>query len=458
MLAKDKKGKILLVDDNQSVLNSLKLLLSDRSEYLECLRGPEQIPGALKKHEFDVVILDMNFSAGVNSGDEGLLWLKKILNHDAAISVVLLTAYGSIDLAIKAVKMGAVDFIVKPWDNKKLLATLSSALRLRESAIELRDLKKKQKQINRTHIRNGNILQARSPEMKSLNEQIDKIVLTDVNILILGESGTGKEVLAQELHRRSNRRDGAFISVDLGAVGETVFESELFGHKRGSFTDAKEDRMGRVQVASGGTLFLDEIGNVPFSLQAKLLTLIQNKTFTPIGVDHPVPVDIRLICATNMDLEDMVSEGLFREDLFYRINTIQLTIPALRERTTDISAFAHFFLKHYQEKYQKEKLEFTRETLEKVTGYSWPGNIRELKHAIERAVIMSDSCTILPEDILLAEKRQSPLLIRKPTLDFVEKETIKAALQNNLGNISHTAKELSITRQTLYAKIYKYGL
>ena len=454
----DKKGKILIVDDNQSVLSSLQLLLSDRFEHVECLKNPELISRTIEKQDFDVVLLDMNFSAGVNTGNEGLFWLKNILDHDKTLSVVLLTAYGSIDLAIKAVKLGAVDFVVKPWDNKKLLATLNSALRLRTSAVELRELKQKQKQINRTHIRKTKIFRSNSIVMQELYGQFEKIIHTDVNVLILGESGTGKEILAQEIHSQSHRRDEAFIGVDLGAVSETVFESELFGHMRGAFTDAKDDRMGRVQVASGGTLFLDEIGNVPLSLQVKLLTLLQNRTVTPIGADHPVAVDIRLVCATNMDLESMIQEGTFREDLFYRINTIQLTIPSLRERSEDIPDFAYFFLQHYQDKYLKENLGFIKDALDKMRAYSWPGNVRELKHAIERAVILSDSKTLKAEDILMKEKRPVTAVTQKPTLEFAEKEIIRTALQNHVGNISHAAKELDITRQTLYAKIHKYGL
>lgn len=454
----NKKGRILLVDDNQSVLNSLSLLLSDRYEFVASLKKPELIPETIRKNRFDVVLLDMNFSPGVDSGNEGLYWLKEILKHDSSISVVLLTAYGSIDLAIKAIRLGAIDFVVKPWDNQKLLATLNSALRLRLSALELRELKVRQKQINRSQGIKQDIFCSRSPEMQDLYRQIEKIAKTDINVLVLGESGTGKEVLAQEIHLRSARQDEPFVAVDLGSVGEMVFESELFGHKKGSFTDAREDRMGRVQVASGGTLFLDEIGNVPLALQAKLLTLIQSKTITAVGADHSVPVDVRLICATNMNLPGMIQEGRFREDLFYRINAIQLEIPPLRERPEDIADFALFFLQRYQNKYLKEGLEFSSRTLDEMSAYSWPGNIRELKHAVERAVILSESKLINPEDIIVKEKLKPIGRIQKPTLETAERELIRLALENNLGNISHTARELQITRQTLYAKIHKYGL
>lgn len=454
----DKENKILLVDDNKSVLNSLQLFLGDKFSHIKCLTNPELIPGELKKEDYDLVVLDMNFSAGVNSGNEGLFWMKEVLKHDKDISVVLLTAYGSIDLAVKAVKLGAVDFILKPWENKKFLATLSSALKLRSSVKELNELKQKQKQINKSQCKELDTLEAGSTKMKDLYGQLDKIVQTDVNVLILGESGTGKEVLAKEIHRRSGRREEPFISVDLGALGESVFESELFGHKKGSFTDAKEDRMGRVQVASGGTLFLDEIGNVALAQQAKLLNLIQNRTVTPIGRDHPIPVDIRLICATNQELENMIIEGGFREDLFYRINTIELTIPPLRERLEDILEFAQFFLEKYQAKYLKEDLQFSDDAKQKMSLYPWPGNIRELKHIIERAVILSSSIILYPDDLILADKRKSPTLVKNPTLDNVEKAAVEAALKNNKGNISHTAKELNITRQTLYAKIQKHGL
>ena len=455
----EKEGKILIVDDNRSVLNSLKLFLEDEFSSVETTTNPNVLPSLIQKGDVDVVLLDMNFSAGRNTGNEGLFWLKEILKYDESISVILITAYGNIELAIKAIKEGAVDFVVKPWDNKRLLSTLQTALKLRRSSIEVRDLKKKQKQLNRDLTERQNVFRSNSPKMLEIYDTIEKISKTDVNVLILGENGSGKEIIAKEIHNLSIRKDETYISVDLGAIGETLFESELFGHKKGAFTDAKEDRMGRVEIASGGTLFLDEIGNVPVSLQVKLLTLLQNRELIPLGANTPVSIDIRLICATNMNLNEMVNEKLFREDLLYRINTIQIEIPPLRERKEDIPSMTDYFLKQFSDKYLKSGLKINSDAYAKLVEYQWPGNIRELKHTVEKAVILTDSKLLKPENFYFNVKvKEKDLLKERITLEESEKAVIGRALKNNKGNISHTAKELNIRRQTLYAKIQKYGL
>lgn len=455
----EKEGKILIVDDNRSVLNSLKLFLEDEFKSVETTANPNSLPSLIQKDNIDIVLLDMNFSAGRNTGNEGLFWLKELLKYDESISVVLITAYGNIELAIRAIKEGAVDFVVKPWDNKRLLTTLNTALKLRRSAIEVRGLKQKQKQFNRNLVESKNIFRSNSPKMLEIYDTIEKISGTDVNVLILGENGSGKEIIAKEIHRRSKRNEEAYISVDLGAIGDTLFESELFGHKKGAFTDARDDRMGRIEIASGGTLFLDEIGNIPVSLQVKLLTLLQKREVIPLGSNTSISIDIRLICATNMDLNDMVNNKLFREDLLYRINTIQIEIPPLRERKEDITDFADYFLKQYSEKYLKQGMKIVSDSYDKLVEYKWPGNIRELKHTIEKAVILSDSKLLKPDSFYFSTQRKELNLFKeRMTLQESEKILISKALKNNKGNISHTAKELNIRRQTLYAKIQKYGL
>ncbi|MFC2097535.1 sigma-54-dependent transcriptional regulator [Bacteroidota bacterium] len=453
------EGKILIVDDNRSVLNSLKLFLEDEFKYVETTTNPNTLPSLLQKGNIDVVLLDMNFSAGRNTGNEGLFWLKEILKYDATVSVVLITAYGNIELAIKAIKEGAVDFVIKPWDNKMLLSTLQTALKLRRSTLEVKDLKYKQKQLNRNLNEKYNVFRSNSPKMLEIYDTLGKISKTDVNVLILGENGSGKEIIAREIHSMSMRNDEAYISVDLGAIGESLFESELFGHKKGAYTDAKEDRMGRIEIASGGTLFLDEIGNVPVSLQVKLLTLLQNREVIPLGSNTPVPIDIRLVCATNMNLNEMVNEKLFREDLLYRINTIQIEIPPLRERKEDIPPLTDYFLKQFSDKYLKSGLKINSDAYAKLEEYQWPGNIRELKHTVEKAVILSDSKLLKPENFYFNVKAKEKYLLKeRVTLEESEKLVISRALKNNNGNISHTARELNIRRQTLYAKIQKYGL
>ena len=384
MARKDKQGKLLIVDDNKSILIALKLLLSSYFETVTTLNSPNNLLSTLREENFDVVLLDMNFSAGVNNGNEGLYWLEQLRNAAPYIQVVLFTAYADIDLAVKGIKAGAADFVVKPWDNAKLIATLQSVYRLSRSRREIKRLQEIKREF---HAEPRAMYWGESRAMNDLRQLIEKVARTDANILITGENGTGKEMLAREIHRLSPRRDEALMCVDMGAITETLFESELFGHVKGAFTDARTDRAGKFEAASGGTLFLDEIGNLTYALQSKLLTVIQNRKVVRVGSNTPLPIDIRLICATNRNLQQMVTEGLFREDLLYRINTIHLEIPALRERQEDIIPLAERFITRFCKQYGKPALRLDNAAREKLMLHPWSGNIRELEHAIEKAII-----------------------------------------------------------------------
>jgi len=421
--------------------------------------NPNQIITLLESEEFDVVLLDMNFSAGVNSGNEGIFWLHEIHKAFPQMVVILITAYGDVELAVTAMKEGANDFIAKPWDNQKLLATILNAVELSRSRKEVSSLKQKTKQLIEDTNSDYQDFIGKSPAMLEMFKTIEKVARTDANVLILGENGTGKEMVARHIHRLSKRTDKIFLSVDLGSLSESLFESELFGHVKGAFTDAKDDRQGRFKTASDGTLFLDEIGNISPSMQSKLLSVIQNKVVTPIGSNKSIPVDVRLICATNQNLSEIVKQGGFREDLLYRINTIQISIPPLRERGSDIGALANYFLRKYADKYDKPKLKLSDKVLEKLNEYPWPGNVRELSHAIERAVILSDKEILSPTDFFLNDSLTFNDLTNNPiTLDEAEKILIGNSIKRNKGNLSNVAKELKIGRQTLYRKIEKYGL
>jgi DNA-binding NtrC family response regulator len=411
----------------------------------------------LRKNTIDVILLDMNFSAGINSGNEGLYWLQQILAYDPRISIVMITAYGDVELAVKAVKLGAVDFVLKPWDNEKLITTIQSAYLLNRSKKEVDKLKLKEKSLIAELNRNQDPVIGSSEVMINVLKTVDKVAKTNANVLITGENGTGKEVIAREIHRLSGRADQVMVTVDLGAITETLFESELFGHKKGAFTDAQTDRTGKIETASGGTLFLDEIGNLSMPLQAKLLSALQNLTITRVGDNRPIPVDIRLICATNCNLVQLVSEGKFREDLLYRINTIHIEIPPLRERQNDIELLSDFFLKRYAKKYNREGLVITCEAIDKLMGYHWPGNVRELQHAIEKAVILSDQDKLFPSDFIFKSEMRSEGNQMNGTLDEMEQALIKNAIDQCEGNLSAVASRLGITRQTLYNKIKKYG-
>ncbi len=450
-------GKILIVDDNTSVLNSLELFLKHHFEKILTLKNPNQIPSCLEKEPVDVVLLDMNFTAGVNIGNEGIYWLSRILELDPQAVVVMITAYGDIELAVKAIREGAFDFITKPWDNNKLLATLQAALQLRFSKKEVKKLQLKQKQMREDLGRGFSTIVGDSAVMKELMTRISKVARTDANVLLIGENGTGKELVAREIHRLSHRHENSFINVDVGALTETLFESELFGHRKGAFTDAGEDRIGRFESADEGTLFLDEIGNLGISLQSKLLSAIEQRKVTPLGSNRPVEINIRLITATNKDLKEMVKNNLFREDLFYRINTVQIEIPPLRERGNDVIKLAEYYLYYYARKYERCTLEFNEKTLEKLRNHAWPGNVRELRHAVEKAVILAESDELVPEDFNFSPVADA-MPIKNMSLEEAEKTLIATALKNHRGNISEAARELGIGRQTLYRKIGKYQI
>ena len=418
------------------------------------------IPALLSHESYDVILLDMNFTQDVTSGREGFYWLQKILEIDPSAVVVMITAYGDVEMAVRAIKEGATDFVLKPWQNEKLLATISAAMNLRQSRMEVDSLRLQQKQLSADLDLPFHDFVGSSPAIQEVFQIIEKVAKTDANILILGENGTGKELAARELHRQSKRANEVFISVDMGALSETLFESELFGHVRGAFTDAREDRAGRFEIASGGTLFLDEIGNIPLTLQAKLLTVLQNREVIRVGSNKAVPIDIRLICASNMPIHERVAEGAFREDLVYRINTVEIHIPPLRERQEDIPQLVNHFLKVYCKKYKVNQKRVNAATLNKLKQYRWPGNIRELQHAIERAVIMSDSDVLKPTDIILTPsgKKEETFDFENYNLEEIEKLVIQKTLKKYEGNISKAARDLGLTRTSLYRRLERYGL
>jgi len=452
------KGNILIVDDNKSVLSALDILLSSEYDLVQCLSNPNQLISELRKNRYHLVLLDMNFKAGVNTGNEGIFWLQQIRENHPDISVVLITAYGDVELAVKALKSGATDFILKPWENSKLLATVRSAVQLAMSKEEVNDLRLKEKELKKVINQDEKYIIGSSPELMHVLKIVRKVAKTDTNILITGENGTGKELIAREIHRLSNRNSEMMVSVDMGAVSESLFESELFGHVKGAFTDARENRAGKFEVASKGSLFLDEIGNLSFHLQAKLLAALQNREIIRIGSNQPIPIDIRLICATNKNLQELVGKGLFREDLLYRINTIQIEIPPLRDRGNDILVLADFFLKKYAYKYDKPSLKLNNQAQEKLLRYHWPGNIRELEHSIEKAVILSENNVLKSEDFFLKPVTGIKSDADTLKLEEMEKRLISAALGKNPGNVSAAADELGITRQTLYNKMKKFGI
>lgn len=453
------KGHILIVDDNTSILNSLQFLLKHHFEKLTTIRNPNQILNVLKSDYPDVILLDMNYAAGVNTGNEGIFWLHKILEVEPNAIVVLITAYGDVELAIRAIKEGAVDFVLKPWENNKLLATLQSALSLSNSKKQIRHLQLKEKQLKEDASRGFTSIIGESEVMLDLHKKIHKVAKTDASILLLGENGTGKELVAREIHRLSKRSQNDFVSVDLGALAETLIESELFGHVKGAYTDAREDRIGRFEAADKGTLFLDEIANLSYPMQAKLLTSIEQRKITSLGSNRPVNVDIRIISATNKNIKTLVNQGMFREDLFYRINTIQLEIPPLRIRGDDIILLAEHYLHEFSTRYDRKGIKFSNDSLKKLKVHHWPGNVRELRHTIEKAVILADATTLMPEDFsFVDDKLHLDFILPRMKLDEVEKNMISLSLRNNNGNIAETARELGIGRQTLYRKIEKYGL
>lgn len=450
-------SKILVIDDDKDILLSTKVVLKKDFKEIKTISNPEEIIPYIEKKIFDVILLDMNFTTGATSGKEGLDWLKRILQIDSEATVVMMTAYGDINLAIDSMKIGAVDFVVKPWENKKLLATIIAAYNLSKSKKEIVQLKNKQQTLVQDIDQSFSEVIGESPKMIELFNIIDKVANTDANILILGENGTGKEVIARAIHRKSDRADKLFINVDLGAIAENLFESELFGHTKGSFTDAKEDRAGRFEVADNGTLLLDEIGNLSLPLQSKLLTAIQNKEITKVGSNHPIPVNIRLICATNMPLKEMVDKNEFRQDLFFRINTVEIHIPTLRDRLEDIPLLSNHFLKMYCKKYKKQSMKISADAFKKLKKYNWPGNIRELQHIIERTVIMNNGTVLNSQDFVLNISESAPSNRNILNLEEVEKQTIENALKKHSFNVSAAAKELGLGRTTMYRKMTKYG-
>jgi DNA-binding NtrC family response regulator len=451
------KGNILVVDDNKSILSALEILLSAEFQTVTTLANPNQIPAELKKRDYNLVILDMNFNAGINTGNEGIYWLGQIKESHPEVSVVMMTAFGDIELAVKSLKMGSTDFVLKPWDNYKLLATLKSALQLNLSKKEVSLLKEKEKVLKKEINHEQKHIIGTSPSLLNVLNIVHKVAKTDANIFITGENGTGKELIAREIHRLSTRAGEMLVSVDMGALSETLFESELFGHIKGAFTDARDTRQGRFEIADKGTLFLDEIGNLSLHLQSKLLTAIERRQISRIGSNQLIPVDIRLICATNKNIEGMVTSGLFREDLLYRINTIQIELPPLRERGEDISMLTEFFLKKYSYKYNKQNLKITRQAHEKLLKYSWPGNIRELQHTIEKAAILSESDIINPDDLYLKNFSSVTGRDSLSTLEDIEYQMIRNALEDNNGNYTAAAEKLGVTRQTLYNRLKKYN-
>ena len=434
------KGTILIVDDNKGVLASLELLLETEFSEIKTAHHPNQIISIINTSPIDVIILDMNFSAGINNGNEGLYWLKRIREIAPALPVVMLTAYGDVELAVKALKNDATDFLLKPWDNRTLVRKIKDAFG---------SGKKRNK---------SPMIVGTSPAMQQLMKMVVKVARTDANILITGENGTGKEMLAQEIHRLSTRKEHSMVTVDMGAISESLFESELFGHERGSFTDAYESRPGKFEAASGSSLFMDEIGNLPLAMQAKLLTVLQNRKITRIGSNKVIPVDIRLLSATNKNIQDMVDSGTFREDLLYRLNTIHLEIPPLRERREDIHLFIDYFMQRYAAKYEKKEIFLHEHALEKLCSYHWPGNIRELQHTIEKAVILCEGDVIRSKDIFVKQTWSPQFSTTVPNLEEVERQAIETAIRQNDGNLTATAEQLGISRQTLYNKIKRFKL
>lgn len=447
-----KQGTILIVDDNRNILTTVRMLLDPIFHNIITIANPNSIPAKLREEHPDVVLLDMNFSSGINSGNEGLFWLREIKSISPKTEVVLFTAYADIQLAVTGIKEGAADFIVKPFDNEKMIGTL----------LEARDKNKTADKAMGKH--SGKAAQSvmywgDSEAMTNLRHVVEKVAATDANILITGENGTGKEVLANEIHRLSARSCKKMLPVDMGAISETLFESELFGHVKGAFTDAKVDKPGKFELADGSTIFLDEIGNLSYSLQAKLLTALQRRSIVRVGGSTQIPINVRLVCATNRNLQQMVNDGEFREDLLYRINTIHLELPALRQRKADIVPLANRFLRQYGDIYNKTNLRFSDEAERRLISLPWYGNIRELQHAIEKAVILSDGRMIAAEDIDSGNqtRREKPLE-EVQTLDEMESRMIEKTIKECEGNLSVVAARLGISRQTLYNKIKRYGI
>jgi two-component system response regulator HydG len=448
-----KKATVLIVDDDTDVLTAVKLLLKTEVQEVITEKNPENLNWLLQRNQVDLVLLDMNFNSAINTGNEGLYWLKKIKEWKPNVCVIMITAYGDIDLAVRSLKEGANDFIVKPWHNEKLIATIRDLLDKKEG---VKPAKASVKSAN-----GGTSILGESDAMQDIFYKLNKIAPTDANILLLGENGTGKDLVAKAIHERSLRADKPFVKVDVGALTDTLFESELFGHKKGAFTDAREDRQGRFEDAQGGTLFLDEIGNITLQQQAKLLTILQNRQVTRLGTNKAVDIDIRLICATNLPLSELANENRFRKDLIYRINTVEINMPPLRRRDEDVVLLARHFAKLYAAKYLKPSMDFDAAAVQKLKSYNYPGNVRELQYTIERAVIMADDPILHADDLIFSILETSPDLQVEDDnvpLSTLEKNAILKVIEKHNGNITRAAKELGLTRTALYRRLSKYDI
>ena len=450
---------MLIVDDSPAVLVAIGQLLENEAEKVIGIKSPGLIPGIMDTQEIDVIVMDMNFTRGATEGREGIKWLMEILKLDPDAVVVMITAYGEMNLAIEAMKCGATDFISKPWDNEKLMATIRSGLMLKESRKKVKQLKSKQEHLAQCVDSDRERLYGRSSEMLEIMKTIGKVAASDSNVLLLGENGTGKELIAREIHLASDRSGEVFVHVDLGSISESLFESELFGHTKGAFTDARVDKPGRIEIASGGTLFLDEIGNLRPAMQTKLLNVLQNREIYRIGSNKPQAADFRLISATNQNLKELIAVKEFREDLYYRINTIEITAPPLRERGSDIVDLASYFLEKYQVKHKKQGLLLSPPAIEVIQHHEWPGNVRQLQHCMERAVLLTDGRRIEPKDIFPEDfEALLPEHTRRPTLAELESLTIREYIQRNGGNLAKAARELGVARSTLYNKMKVYRI
>lgn len=452
-----KQGKLLIVDDKKNILQALTMFLQFEFEKVQTISNPNLLSAELESNNYDVVLLDMNFKAGQSTGNEGLYWLREIKKRFPETEVVMFTAFGDIALAVNALKEGAADFVLKPWENEKLIATLKAAYRLRKSNREITELKGKEQSMKQELNRGEQLIIGRSAAMQQVMNLVRKVAATDANVLITGENGTGKGVISKEIHRLSHRKNELFVLADLASLAETLFESELFGHKKGSYTGAVEDRIGKFVLANKGTLFLDEIGNIPLNLQAKLLTVLQSRCVTPVGTDKEVQTDIRLVSATNKNIHQMVCEGQFRQDLLYRLNTIEIHLPPLRERTEDIEDLAGYYVGMYGRKYGKPQMKITAAAITKLRNQPWPGNIRELQHSVEKAVILTDCNELRPIDFMGGFEMEQ-MGNQPETLEDMEKQMIASAMKRHAGNLTIVASKLGISRPTLYSKIERYGI
>ena len=472
-----KDASLLIIDDDPDILTAGKLLFKREVGSVTTCADPMHVPDLMAKQTFDVILLDMNFGPGESDGKQGLMWLEKILLVDPSVIVIMITAHGDMRLAVEAMKLGATDFVSKPWQNEKVLATVFTAIKLRQSQSEVDSLKQTNKVLSETSVDGGSgLIWGTSSAMRALQQTLQRAAPTEANVLILGENGTGKELIAREIHRLSDRNDQVFLSVDLGTISESLFESELFGHVKGAFTGANQNRVGRMQAANGGTLFLDELGNLPLHLQSRLLTALEQRIVTPVGSNQSVPIDIRVIAATNLSREKLTAPDHFRQDLLFRLNTVELHLPALRQRIEDIPLLAEHYIEHYCRKYNKAHKELSESAKQALTQYSWPGNVRALRHAVERAIILSEQHTLDVQDFQLnqtslstsastpasaseaAESATTEQVIDSLNLDVIEKQTISRALKLHGYNISHAAKTLGLTRAALYRRMEKHDL